>query len=219
MSPTHENISYSQKYFLSQVTQSWDTHSHLTCHNSTLHSYAPTQHTHLCRFKYHYDINDTLNTFPPPKILHMFATHWGQCLNVEMLKSYLPIRAAINSPRDINLFQLFSGWQNKHSIPVVEVVWNVSWARRQTYFRASSCTPLSHPAPQDYPNPYYSSRLLPTPPPHEAWKDYELWDCHFYFPRCLKWCKDCLVWNIYVNVSSVFIAVMATLKNIAAWKI
>ena len=64
MSPTHENISYSQKYFLSQVTQSWDTHSHLTCHNSTLHSYAPTQHTHLCRFKYHYDINDTLNTFP-----------------------------------------------------------------------------------------------------------------------------------------------------------
>ena len=52
--------------------------------------------------------------------------------------------------------------------------------------------------PQDYSLPLPHMRL-------ERIMSYE--DCHFYFPPCLKWCKDCLVWNIYVNVSSVFMAV------------
>ena len=48
-------------------------------------------------------------------------------------KSYLSILATINLPLDINLFQLFTGWQNKHGIPVREVVWNLSRARRQIF--------------------------------------------------------------------------------------
>ena len=105
-------------------------------------------------------------------------------------KSYLSIWAAINSPPDINLFQLFTAWQNKHSqFSVVEVILNLSRARRQEYFK--SPPPLT----------------LPPPSVSPAWKDYDLWGCHFYFPARFKWCKDCCVYSvrpICVKMSTLF---------------
>ena len=87
-------------------------------------------------------------------------------------KSYLSIWAAINSPRDINLFQLFTRCKQTPCSAVVEVILNLSRARRQEYFKSSS-SPLTQPG--------------------QAWKDYDLWGCHFYFPTCFKWCRDCCV--------------------------
>ena len=58
-------------------------------------------------------------------------------------KSYLSILATINLPLDINLFQLFTGWQNKHGIPVREAVWNLSRARRQIFLSTPPPLPLT----------------------------------------------------------------------------
>ena len=99
-------------------------------------------------------------------------------------KSYLSIWAAINSPQDINLFQLFTAWQNKHS----------QFCRGGYFESVASQTSGIFQIP-------------PSPRGKPAWKDYDLWGCHFYFPARFKWCKDCCVYYgrpICVKMSTLF---------------
>ena len=58
-------------------------------------------------------------TAEPELVLVLMMTARPSC---QLTLSASHLGSAINPPPDINLFQLFTGWQNKHGIPVMEVV-------------------------------------------------------------------------------------------------
>ena len=56
-----------------------------------------------------------------PELVLVLAMMTGRP-SCQLTLSASHLGSAINPPPDINLFQLFTGWQNKHGIPVMEVV-------------------------------------------------------------------------------------------------